>query len=243
MVCDVCGTRSSEGFCVACQKLLCEECGETCVLCDRKVCPECASTSRSGKIVCPECMGERQRKRHAEDGETTLGVASVGRVRAAEGVPAHAPQEFPEAAPPKRKPLEPWPWSIAAACTAILVVTVSLLTGSKQVPTVALVPAALGIMLGLGGLLGRYAGKPYSALGIVLNIVPFILALTFGVQGLGVKPSAEDQRAAQLKSMTEEQRFQLRKKEREMMLRRFQRPAPGSLPVAPSQQPGAPASE
>ena len=227
---------------MACQKLLCEECAQTCVLCDRKVCPDCATTSRSGKIVCPECLGERQRKRHAEGGETTLGVATVGRAAAAEGVPAHAPQEFPEAAPPKRKPLEPWPWSIAAACTAILVVTVSIMTGSK-VPTVALVPAALGVMLGLGGVLGGYAGKAYSALGIVLNVVPFILALTFGIEGLGVKPSAEDERAAQWEAMTEDERFLARKKEREMMLRRFQQPSPGALPVAPSPEPGAPASE
>ncbi len=63
MDCDFCQMRGNVGFCVECQKLLCEECGKTCAECRKMVCPEHAGTTPHGRILCPACMEERRKKR------------------------------------------------------------------------------------------------------------------------------------------------------------------------------------
>lgn len=40
MICEVCDIRSSEGFCVECETLLCDQCGERCGDCGKFICPK-----------------------------------------------------------------------------------------------------------------------------------------------------------------------------------------------------------
>lgn len=59
MQCLVCGVRSSVGYCVECQRLVCEDCGQTCQECGRLVCRDHLHETPHSRLLCIKCMERR----------------------------------------------------------------------------------------------------------------------------------------------------------------------------------------
>jgi len=59
MECSVCNTRSSIGYCVECQSLLCEECAVTCQGCGKLICRDHVHETPHNRRLCIKCYAER----------------------------------------------------------------------------------------------------------------------------------------------------------------------------------------
>lgn len=62
MECAVCQIRSNIGYCVECQILLCEQCSTKCEVCSKLMCVDHVHETDHGRLLCYECMEERDRK-------------------------------------------------------------------------------------------------------------------------------------------------------------------------------------
>ena len=57
MVCSVCRTRGSIGYCMECHELLCEVCSTSCAQCGQILCAEHVRRMRDGRVLCKRCAG------------------------------------------------------------------------------------------------------------------------------------------------------------------------------------------
>ena len=137
MECSVCNTRSSVGYCVECQTLLCEVCSIACEHCGKIVCPEHQNETRSGRRLCGACFSAREAKK-AERQAGRGGQGGTG-LQDLEGAPA-VEEERADAThavlkESARKPLEPWQLSFYGAIAGVAVTCLILLVPSlRQVP-------------------------------------------------------------------------------------------------------------
>lgn len=135
MDCAVCGIRSSTGYCVECQTLLCEECGIACETCGKLVCPEHVEETRSGKRLCATCMTKRReerrkRKKHKEDEDTSF-AALDGEGEGGE----EEPDEEAILTVSARRGLEPWQWSLILGISGVVVILILLIFPSwRRIP-------------------------------------------------------------------------------------------------------------
>ena len=211
MVCDICKTRNPGGFCVACQKMLCEECSTQCEECAKMVCPECLVTTRSGRAFCPKCVEELKAKR-AEAKAKGEAVPEQGEAEE---------EEFPIPAPLPRVQIRPWVASLLLGAVGILLSLLFFVwVGNVHVSVFIL--ATLGIVWGLVGLFGKSEQKPQAFAGVVLNIVPFILAAALGLEAPWIE-SDEETAIGQTEEVSGEQEAAKRLQERQRMLRELKR--------------------
>ncbi|MBI4559536.1 MAG: hypothetical protein HY706_18260 [Candidatus Hydrogenedentes bacterium] len=185
MECALCNVRSSVGYCIECQVLLCEECSAKCENCQKLLCPDHKHETRGGRVLCVECYEERKQRR----AERRVAVA-------ADSEKDHAAEEVPEGevgdealVASVRKPPPPWKlslYSAAAGIAAILIILVlpSLrritLVGSSYLPTpYILLP--IPIFAIFWAAIGLYhkdyqEDRPRSWIGLGLAVVTILLA-------------------------------------------------------------------
>ena len=135
MDCAVCGIRSSTGYCVECQTLLCEECGTVCESCGKLACPEHVEETRSGKRLCSSCMAKRReaRKKHKRhrDEDTSFAAMEGGGEPGAE----EEPDEEAILTASARAGLEPWQWSLMLGIGGAIIILLLLVFPSwRRIP-------------------------------------------------------------------------------------------------------------
>jgi hypothetical protein len=210
MICEICQTRNPTGFCVTCEKALCEECSNQCEECGKMVCPACVATTRSGKMLCSNCMEERRAKKAESKVKAKAGTAP------AEGeVPEE--EEFPE--PVRRVQVRPWVASLLIGGIGILLSLFFYATGGAVHWTVLFL-VVLGVIWALVGIVGPSEQKAQAIAGLVLNLVPIILALSLGIEAPWIDTEKEAAQK-QAQELTPEQKFQQRRQERQNVLRRL----------------------
>ena len=210
MICEICKTRNPAGFCVTCEKALCEECSSQCQECGKLVCPECQATTRSGKMLCSNCMEERRANKAASRAKAKASVAP------AEGeVPEE--EEFPE--PVRRVQVRPWAASLALVGLGVLLSLFFVWAGGAVHWSVLFLPL-LGAIWGLVGVLGRSEEKAQAVAGIVLNLVLVLLVLSprIPLEAPWTKGGSESE---QVKELTPEEEFKQRRQERQDVLRQL----------------------
>ena len=79
----------------------------------------------------------------------------------------------------------------------------------------------LGLVWGVVGLLGQYDQKLQAVAGVVLNVVPLVLAVVLGLEAPWIERT-EGIETQQIEQMTPEQRAQMRAQKRQEMMRQFQ---------------------
>ena len=213
MICEICQTRNPAGFCVTCEKALCEECSSQCEECGKMACPECVDTTRRGKLLCSNCMEERRAKKAESRAKVKAGAAP------AEGEVPEEEEEFPE--PVRRLQVRPWVASLALVGLGVLLSLFFLWAGGAVHWSVLFLPL-LGTIWGLVGVLGRSEQKAQAVAGIVLNLVLVLLVLwprvPLEAPWIDTEKEAEQKQAQEL---TPEQKFQQRRQERQNLLRRL----------------------
>ncbi len=189
MECHVCQVRSSVGFCVECQGLLCETCGIPCDHCRALMCPLHVHETRGGRNLCINCYEERQARKaqqraakgHVEGGEAT--PAAV-----AEPVAAEVGEEALVLS--ARKAIAPWQWSVYIAAAGVVFVLLMLifpglrrvqLSATSYVPT-PMVLLAFPLFAMLWGVVGLirveyFRDRPKCLIGIGLSVLTIILAV------------------------------------------------------------------
>ena len=254
MQCEVCGVRSSVGYCEECKKLLCEEHAVKCEKCAKTICPDHVHLTSSGRQLCGSCHEARKaakserRKEHSHEGEAAAATGGTGlqdlRDEEEEGVEQEAlvgsVQEF---APP-------WRLSIITAILAVAVaLAVLVFPGLRRfdigggntmaTPWVLMIIPVFAVFWGIAALMSfRYEDKRLiSLVGIGLSVIAAIL-LVVAVQ---TDPARALERAAQeeqesLQNMTPEE-LEQRRIERLMRYSPQQPQAPQTPPAAPPAQP------
>lgn len=170
MECGICEIRSSIGYCIKCQKLLCETCSETCDACGKLMCPDHVYESRSGKIYCTTCnerrKAERREKQEQHRRDRKEAAAGDSSLEALAGAPALVDEEEQEEEARvlgKREPVQPWKLCMYSAIAALVLALILLIFPSlRRIP--------------LGGT--SYLATPY-----VLIIIPLIASF-WGVYGV-----------------------------------------------------------
>lgn len=174
------------------------------------VCPECLVTTRSGREFCPKCVEELKAKR-----------AEAKAKGAAVPEEADEEEEFPIPAPLPRVQIRPWVASLLLGAVGILMSLLFFVwVGNVHVSVFIL--ATLGIAWGLVGLFGKSEQKPQAFAGVVLNIVPFILAAALGLEAPWIE-SDEETAVEQTEDVTGQQEAAKRLQERQRMLRELKR--------------------
>jgi hypothetical protein len=209
MVCDICKTRNPAGFCIACQKMLCEECSNQCGECGKMVCPECLVTTRSGRMLCRNCVEELKAKR-AE--------AKAKGAPAPEAVEAEG-EEFPIPEPLPRVQVRPWVASLLLGSVGILLSLLFYAWGGKVHVSVFIL-GILGFAWGLVGVFGKSEQKAQAFAGVLLNIVPFILAAALGLEAPWIEPE-EEAGIQQTEAVNAQQKAAERLQKRQEMLRQL----------------------
>jgi hypothetical protein len=175
------------------------------------VCPECLVTTRSGRAFCPKCVEELKAKR-AEAKAKGEAVPDEGE---------EEEEEFPIPAPLPRVQIRPWVASLLLGAVGILLSLLFFVwVGNVHVSVFIL--ATLGIVWGLVGLFGKSEQKPQAFAGVVLNIVPFILAAALGLEAPWIEPD-EETAIGQTEEVSGEQEAAKRLQERQRMLRELKR--------------------
>jgi len=197
-------------------------------------CIEHGSTGKSGRWACEVCRSDHRARRAAARGAAAPDLSHAPAAAAPAGAePDEDGLVFEEvAAPVGRLEVEPWKAGSSIGVVALVVTAVFALIW-RGVPWPFLLVAGLGAVWAGTGLFGRYADKGLAAMGLGLNVVPFIIAAVVGVTGVNMQERQVETNP--FESMTPEQRFERRQlKQRQFMeqlrLRRsgMQRP---ELPV------------
>lgn len=189
MDCQVCEVRSSVGYCVECQKILCETCGITCENCKKLSCPDHIHETSSGRILCKSCYDERREKRKqikAAHGKKPAGDTSF------EGLEAEEEGDIGDEAlvGSARRPIQPYQFSLYIAIAGIVVSILALLIPAlRRIPTggdgymssglIFLIIPALGIIWAIIGLVKEdyYEDRPKCFYGLGASIVAAILTV------------------------------------------------------------------
>lgn len=226
MDCAVCGIRSSMGYCVECQALLCEECAVKCETCSKLVCPEHVHETRSGRRLCNACYADRKAKRE----QRKAGAAPEAALPEEEQI---AIEEGALTASSRRGP-DPWQWSLGVAVCALIVVAVLIvwtggrripLGGSAYVPT-PIIPILLAVFSGVWAFFGFTKEDYYEDRGkCVVGPVIGLLVVALSIFAIVSDPA----RTAELEArMKEEQRQQMTDEElaewREQQKERYSAP-------------------
>lgn len=174
MECHVCEVRSSVGYCVECQQLLCETCGVPCDNCGKISCAEHIHETRGGRSLCISCYEERREKREqqkkaaADERASKKDTSLAGLQGEAEGEEEIDQEALVLSA---RRPIQPWLMSVYIALGAIVVALLMfLIPGLRRIP--------------LGG--GNFFPSTY-----VVLIIP-ILAIVWAAVGLFKEDYYED---------------------------------------------------
>lgn len=176
MECDVCKTRSSVGYCAECNKLLCDECGVACGRCGALACPDHVHESRSGRMLCMECVRQRKERRakqkateEAEIGEQEQ-VEEKGAVEEAVVLTASAARE-----------IEPWHLSVWSTGVGLALILLASLTPWLRFANLTLTAllvifvVAIGLFWAVVGVLNPkyFQNRRKCLIGLVLGIVAF----------------------------------------------------------------------
>lgn len=154
MDCSQCNLRSAVGYCVACQTMLCEDCGLTCDDCGKLACSEHVYETRRGRKLCPACRDEREARKAERKGrrdeierahaEAPMGgtsfedlVSSDAVATSADGEPVTVSVEALGRSGYRK--WQPWQLSMLSAVLGLMATVVTFL-----------VPSLRGIMLGDG---------------------------------------------------------------------------------------------
>jgi hypothetical protein len=191
MDCQICNVRSSVGYCVECQKILCESCGVACENCNKLSCPDHIHETSTGRALCKGCYEERREKRkqmkaaHAKKsgGDTSL-----------EGLDAEAIEggDVGDEALviSARRPLQPWQMSLYIAIGGIVIALLALaIPALRRIPTggdsyfpssyLFLIIPVLGIIWAFVGLIKEdyYEDRTKCFYGLGTSVVAVILTV------------------------------------------------------------------
>ena len=156
MECGVCEIRSSIGYCIECQKLLCETCSQTCDECGKLMCPDHVYESRSGKIYCNPCNERRKAARGSKHKSSKREAAAVGgtslaALEGAEDLPEEDDAEVRVLG--QREPTQPWRLCVYFAGAGLMLALFLLVFPSfRRIPlggTSYLTMAYVGVLIPL----------------------------------------------------------------------------------------------
>ncbi|GMV98971.1 MAG: hypothetical protein AMXMBFR84_01110 [Candidatus Hydrogenedentota bacterium] len=233
MECAVCEVRSSVGYCIECQKLLCETCSTPCEQCGKLCCEDHAYETRSGRILCVNCYGEREEKRARVkaaktgkgDDETSFG--------ALEGVdaPPEAEGEGAALVASAARTVEPWKVSLITASVGLLVMlvvafvpalrSIPLLLVVVPTPLVLLIIPLIALFWGVYGYFREefYENRPKCLAGVGIAGLTILIAVA------SISNAPVDEERKQIETVAE-QREEMTKDDvkgyREQVLQRFQ---------------------
>ncbi len=211
MVCDICKTRNPAGFCATCQKMLCEECSNKCEECGKMVCPQCLVTTRSGRMFCQECVEELKAKKAKAKAKAAVGPE--------EGEAEE--EEFPIPEPLPRVRIRPWVASLLLGSIGILM-SLLFYAWVGKVHVSVFILGILGFAWGLVGVFGKSEQKPQAFAGILLNIVPFILAAALGLEAPWIERE-EEVRIQQSEESSAQQKAAERLQKRQQIMREMKK--------------------
>jgi hypothetical protein len=141
--------------------MLCDECG-------KMVCPECTVTTWRGKLLCPTCVEELKAKK-----------AKARAAAAAAPEEGEAEEEqfpIPDGVPRVR----PWVALLIGAIEIVVSLLSCVLAGAPRV-SVFILPA-LRLACGLGGIFGKSERKSQVFAGLLLDLLPSLLAFKLGLE-------------------------------------------------------------
>lgn len=254
MQCEVCGVRSSVGYCEECKKLLCEEHAIKCDKCAKTVCPDHIHVTSSGRKLCTSCYEAREAakserrkdKDQIREGGAAAAVGGTGLQDLREEEQEAIEQEALVGSVQEFAP--PWRLSIITATLAVVVALAVLVFpglrrfdigggNSMSTPWVLMVIPVFATFWGIAALISfRYEDKRLISLaGIGLSVLAAIL-LVVAVQ---TDPARAVERAQQeemeaLESMTPEE---LEQRRLEKLMRYTPQQQTQQAPPATSQQP------
>jgi hypothetical protein len=153
-------------------------------------------------------------ERRAKKAESKV-KAKAGTAPAEGEVPEE--EEFPE--PVRRVQVRPWVASLLIGGIGILLSLFFYATGGAVHWTVLFL-VVLGVIWALVGIVGPSEQKAQAIAGLVLNLVPIILALSLGIEAPWIDTEKEAAQK-QAQELTPEQKFQQRRQERQNVLRRL----------------------
>ena len=191
------------------------------------------SAGKSGKWACEVCRGEHRSRRAA-----AKGAAAPDFSHAAAAHTAEPDLVFDDvAAPVNHLELKPWKASMWTGAVAVAATTMFAVIW-RGVPWPFLLVAGLGVVWASIGLFGKYVEKGMAAMGVGLNLLPFVIAAMVGVRGIDMR--APDADKAPFESMNPEEKLQFRKnKQLEFMNRLQSDRSRGRRPGMPAPQPEA----
>lgn len=174
------------------------------------VCPECLTTTRRGKLLCQNCLEELKAKKAKAKAKAAAAPE--------EGEAEEEEFPIPEALP--RPQPRPWVASLLLGAVGILV-SLLFYVLADAVHVSVFILAVLGFVWGLVGLFGPHEQKPQALAGIVLNVVPFVLAAMLGLDAPWIERE-QDIEAQQIEQMTEEEKADMRIQQRREIIRQYQ---------------------
>lgn len=187
MECHICQVRSSIGYCVECQGLLCETCGVPCDQCGKLSCPSHVHATRGGRELCGSCYADRKAKR-----EQVKAAVAHRREAAEEDTSLAGLEQQPEGeisnealVASARQPLQPWQMSLYIAGAGVaLGIMILLFPGLRHIPLGGPTMIPTGYVLFV-----------FPLLGIVWGIIGFVKEEYFKdrfkcLVGLGVSMAA-----------------------------------------------------
>ena len=235
MDCQVCEVRSSVGYCVECQKMLCETCGVACENCHKISCPEHIHETGSGRVLCEACYSERREKRrkakaaHSHKGKAEEGDTSLKGLEAEELEGDISDEALVGSA---RQPLQPWQVSLYIAIGGVLVALLMLLIpGLRRIPTggdgfiptsyVVLIIPVLGLIWAIVGLVKEdyYQDRPKCMYGLGVSILAAILTLVV----VWIDPAMRTDSGADASSFRQDMSAEELQQWRENTLNQYQR--------------------
>lgn len=245
MQCDVCGLRSSVGYCEDCKKLLCEEHSIKCEKCAKTICPDHVQLTSSGRQLCSACYEARratksERRREGREGEAAAVAAGTGMDDLREEEPAIEQEALVGSV---REAAAPWRLCIIAGALATIVALVVLVFpglrrfdigggNAMSTPWVLMIIPVVAVFWGVVALMSfRYEDKrTISLAGIGLSVVAAILLVVAAQTDPARAAELEAQRAIEAReNMTPEQLQQLRL---EKLMRYSPQPQPQGQPQA-----------
>jgi hypothetical protein len=246
MECQLCSVRSSDGFCVICQRMACDECSHVCKKCGKRTCVDHGYTHKSGRWVCANCLEKHGAPPPKGAAAPDLAGAPKGAPKEAAAAPPHpgvAPEQelvFEEPPAVPRMEVEPWKAGITVGIIAIVAAGVFGLLW-KDLPWPILLVAGLGVVWSSIGLAGRHKRKGLAATALVMNILPFALAAGIGVTGWQKQVEVVDP----MEGVSEAEQIRLRQRQQQKIIEELRRarsggpaparPAPSAPPPAASQ--------
>ncbi|MCP4639350.1 MAG: hypothetical protein GY851_02900 [bacterium] len=191
MECSVCKVRSSEGYCVECQSLLCNECALTCETCSKMVCPDHVHITRSGRRLCNACHEERRARREKrKHGGAAAAAGATGLAALQDEDNGELEDEDLILAASAQRGPEPWQWSLYVAIAGLVVVALMLIfptlrriplggTAYFPTPVVILILPVFSALWAFVGLTREeyFEDRPKCFMGIIGSVLVVLLSI------------------------------------------------------------------